>query len=52
MGWYRVAWAKMVVMMWIWIKEMNLGVNVEEVVVEVAAGVEGAAEENTGMWRI
>ena len=55
MGWYRVAWAKMPGMMWIWIKVgMNLGVNAEEAVVEeeVAGEVEGAGEENRGMWRI
>jgi len=52
MGWYHVAWAKMVGKMWIWIKVgMNLGVNVEEVV-EAAGGEEGAEEENIGMWRI
>ena len=54
MVWYRVAWAKMPGMMWIWIKKMDLGVNAEEVVVEeeVAGEVEGAGEENIGMWRI
>jgi hypothetical protein len=52
MGWYRVAWVKMVVRMWIWIEVgMNLGVNVEEVV-EVAVEVGGAGEENIGMSRI
>jgi hypothetical protein len=51
MEWYHVAWSNTVVRMWIWIKEMNLGVNVEEVV-EAEAGAEEAGEENIGMWRI